>query len=272
MNTSIDIAAVATAALAAYDEARLMPRPTEQWPGLTLDDAFAAADDVRSRRLARGERGRGWKIGFTNRTIWDRYGVHAPIWAPVWNTTLHVVDGTHARLSVAGLVQPRLEPEVVFRFARAPRAGMDEAELQACLDGVTHGLEIVQSHCEGWRFSAPDTVADGALHGRLFVGPWQPVSAWADLGADLAALTMTLACDGRVVDRGVGANVLGGPLTALRVWLDEMARRTPAWRVEPGDLVSTGTLTDAWPVAPGQRWTTQPGDARLSGWTLGVGP
>ncbi|NWG75738.1 MAG: hydratase, partial [Rubrivivax sp.] len=80
----------------------------------------------------------------------------------------------------------------------------------------------------------------------------------------------TLACDGEVVDRGVGANVLDGPLAALRLWIDAMAMRTPAWRIEPGHVVTTGTLTDAWPLAPGQRWTTTPGDPRLAGLTLDV--
>lgn len=272
MNSPLALSALATGMLQAYDAARLMPRPSELRPGLTLDEAYAVSDDVCRRRIARGERPRGWKIGFTNRTIWDRYGVHAPIWAPVWDTTLEVIEGTVARLSVAGLVQPRIEPEVVFRFARVPQAGMDEATLLGCLDGVTHGIEIVHSHCDAWRFTAPDTVVDGALHGRLFVGPWQPVSAWAHPGAELAAMSMTLQCDGREVDRGVGANVLGGPLTALRLWIDEMARRTPGWRVTAGDVVSTGTITDAWPVVPGQRWTTHPGDARLPGWTLDVAP
>jgi len=265
------ISALAGAVLAAYDGACTMPLPSTRHPALTLDDAYAVADAVRQRREARGERVRGWKIGFTNRTIWDRYGVHAPIWGPVWDTTLNLLDGCEARVPLAGLVQPRLEPEIVFAFARAPEPGMDEAALAACLDWVAHGVEIVHTHCEGWRFTAADTVADGALHGRLLVGPRLPVAAWPRLGDDLAALTMVLACDGREIDRGVGANVLGDPLAALRQWIDAMARATPGWRVEPGHVVTTGTLTDAWPLVPGQRWTTQPGDARLLGLALAIG-
>lgn len=272
MNAPADLASLAGEALAAFDGATLMPRPSEVRPGLTLDEAFTVADDVRRRRVARGERVRGWKIGFTNRTIWERYGVHAPIWGPVWDTTLRVLDGTAATLPLAGLVQPRLEPEIVFGFARRPEAGMDEAALVDCLEWVAHGVEVVHTHCEGWRFAAADTVADGALHGRLLVGPRVPVAAWTRLGADLAATTMTLACDGRVVDRGVGANVLDGPLAALQVWIDAMATRTPSWCIEPGHVVTTGTLTDAWPPAAGQRWTTTPGDARLAGLTLDISP
>ena len=62
---------------------------------------------------------------------------------------------------------------------------------------------------------------------------------------------MELLCDGRVVDRGQGAVVLDGPLNALRLWIDAMAEHTPGWTVRPGDVVTTGTITDAWPLQPG---------------------
>ena len=137
----------------------------------------------------------------------------------------------HGRVSLRGLSQPRLEPEVVFGFARSPRAGMSLAELQGCLDWVAHGFEIVHTHFEGWRFTAADTVADFALHGRLCVGPRVPVQGWATLAEDLAALRVELLCDGRVVDSGQGAVVLDGPLNALRLWVDAMAEHTPGWPV-----------------------------------------
>jgi 2-oxo-3-hexenedioate decarboxylase len=265
-----DLERVAGEVLAAQDEARLMPLPSAVHPGLTLADAFAVAEIVRQRRIARGEQPCGWKIGFTNRTIWTRYGVHAPIWGPVWAHTLQLLDRPAFTLSLQGLVQPRVEPEIVFGFARAPQPGMEEAALAACLDWVAHGFEIVHTHCEGWRFTAPDTVADAALHGRLFVGPRLPVAAWPTLGADLGALEVVLHCDGREVDRGRGENVLDGPLSALRLWIDAMAELTPGWRVQAGDVVTTGTITDAWPLAAGQRWRSQPGDARLAGLVMEV--
>jgi len=260
----------AAALLAAYDAAALCTRPSVQEPAFDLRAAFATADELRRLRIARGERPLGYKIGFTNRSIWQRYGVHQPIWGPVWDSTTALLDGAEARVSLRGLSQPRLEPEVVFGFARAPRAGMSLAELHGCLDWVAHGFEIVHTHCDGWRFTAADTVADAALHGRLFVGPRVPVAAWPTLGADLAALEMVLHCDGREIDRGRGENVLGGPLTALRLWIDAMAEHTPGWRVQAGDVVTTGTITDAWPLAAGQRWASQPGDARLAGLAMAV--
>jgi 2-oxo-3-hexenedioate decarboxylase len=254
--------------LGAYDAARLAPLLTAQDPSFSLADAFAVGSLLRERRIARGEMPLGYKIGFTNRGIWARYGVHAPIWGPVWNTTASLLPGTEAQVSLAALSQPRLEPEVVFGFARTPRAGMSEAELAACLEWVAHGFEIVHSHHEGWRFQAADCLADGALHGRLFVGPRVPVSRFGDLGPELAALTVELHGPEGLAETGVASIVLDGPLNALRLWVDAMAQHTPGWPIRPGDLVTTGTITDAWPLLPGQRWHTVLSDARLAGLSI----
>jgi len=263
---------LASELLGAYDEARLIPLPSERAGGLTVQSAYEIGDRLRLARLARGERTRGYKIGFTNRTIWARYQVFEPIWAPVWERTVRLLDDAEATTTLQGLVQPRLEPEIVFGFRASPRAGMNEAELTGCLDWVAHGYEIVHTHYEGWRFTAADTVADFALHGRLIVGPRVPVRAFARLGEELAALELTLDCDGREVEIGHGRNVLDGPLNALRLWVDAMAQRTPTWPLGAGDIVTTGTLTDAWPMAPGQVWQSRPSDARLPGLRLTVAP
>jgi 2-keto-4-pentenoate hydratase len=254
--------------LAALDRNERTPLPSAEPGGLTLERAFVVAQALARRRVARGERRRGWKIGFTNRSIWERYGVYAPIWGAVWDSTAVLLDGTQASVSLARLSQPRLEPEVVFGFARAPAAGMSLAALQDCLAWVAHGFEVVHTHFADWRFTMPDTVADFGLHGRLLIGPRIDVQGWPTLAADLAALQLELACDGVVKDRGVGSVVLDGPLQALQQWIDAMAVATPDWRVSAGDFVTTGTITDAWPLVPGQRWQTRLSDARLAPLTL----
>jgi 2-oxo-3-hexenedioate decarboxylase len=195
--------------------------------------------------------------------------VHEPIWARVWDGTLTLLDGTDAEVSLAGLVQPRIEPEIVFGLAAEPSGEMDDAALCGCIAWVAHGVEIVHTHIDGWRYDgAADPLADFGLHGRLLVGPRVPVASWTTLGPDLAALTMGLEQEGREVDRGVGRHVLDGPLNALRLWRRAMAARAPDVAVRAGEVVTTGTITDAWPVAVGQSWHTRPGDARLPGLRL----
>ena len=46
--------------------------------------------------------------------------------------------------------------------------------------------------------------------------------------------------------------MLDGPLNALRLWVDAMAAQPQHWPIAPGDVVTTGTITDAWPLVPGQ--------------------
>ena len=258
----------ATALLAALDGARLLPLPSEGEAGFDLGAAFAVADELRRLRIARGERPLGYKIGFTNRGIWDRYGVHAPIWGPIWSTTVEQVEGGQASVSLAPFSQPRLEPEIMFGFARAPRAGMSEAELAGCIEWVAHGYEIVHTHFADWRFKAPDTVADFALHGRLFVGAPVAMTSFVDPARELAAVHVTLMRDGETIDEGVSSIVLDGPLTALRLWVDAMAAQREQWPIVAGDIVTTGTITDAAPMRPGHRFETRLSDTRLAGMAL----
>ncbi len=268
MTSPARLDAVAGRLLGARAGVRCTERPSVEDAAFSLADAYAVAERHRQQRLARGERIVGYKIGFTNRGIWQRYGVHAPIWAPVWETTCTRLDTNTHSVSLGALCQPRLEPEIVFGFARAPRAGMSLAELAACIDGVAHGFELVHTHYEGWRFAAADTVADFSLHGHLVVGPRTPAAQFADLAAETAAIELSLHEGSRHVETGRASVVLDGPLNALRLWVDAMAEHTPQWAIEPGHMVTTGTITDAWPVAPGQHWHTALSDPRLSGLRL----
>ena len=117
----------------------------------------------------------------------------------------------------------------------------------------------MQSHLPSWKFRAADTVADGGLHARLMVGPRIPVR---DIAADAAGLEQALASavvtlhqGDKLVDEGRGENVLDGPLHALAHFLQEVRTCPGAADLMAGDVVTTGTWTDAWPVAPGEAWT-----------------
>jgi len=258
-----DVDALARDLLRACETATLLPLPSDADPGFDLAQAFEVADRMRAARIARGQVPAGYKIGFTNRRIWPLYGVYAPIWATVWQHTLHLLDGDAVRVDLNGLSQPRLEPEVVFGLKAAPRAGMDNAALAGCIEWVAHGFEIVQTHFADWRFRRGDCFADDALHGRLYVGPRVPIGHFADLAAELRALQVELLRDSEVVDRGEGSIVLDGPVDALRQWVEAMHAQPRHWPIRPGDVVTTGTITDAWPMAPGMRFETRLSDERL---------
>ena len=244
--------------LSHLDSGQLWPTAPSDTPGYDVPTAYQQQLAVRALRVARGEAPRGFKIGFTNRTLWPRYGVFAPIWGTVWNTTLSFC-GAQGSVELAGTCQPRIEPEVVFGLHATPPAGATLEQLFDSLDWVAPGFEIVQSHLRDWKFQASDTVADGGLHARLLVGSKVPVRSMASSGkaldAALAATSLSLRRGDAVADHGMGSNVLDGPLHALHHFLNELRACPGAPDLKAGDVVTTGTWTDAWPVEPGELWS-----------------
>jgi 2-oxo-3-hexenedioate decarboxylase len=265
-NGVAELEAIAAEAFATLDTGHQIVPFSARLSGFNLDDAYRVAAAIRQMRETRGETPVGRKIGFTNRTIWAEYNVYEPIWGYVYNRTVHDLADLGETFSLKALAEPRIEPEIVFKLAVAPAPGMDETALLACIDWVAHGFEIVQSIFPGWKFSAADTVAAFGLHGALLIGPRHPIAANAEAWSrTLATFEIDLGREGTVVDHGLAANVLGGPVSALRHLVDILARNQANAPLAAGELVTTGTLTRALPVAPGETWTTELTGLALNG-------
>ena len=239
---------------------------TQRYPSLTPEAGYQAALALHEHRVARGWRPVGRKIGFTNRTIWKRYGVHEPMWGTVYDRTVVTARGNRADLPLGGLIQPRIEPEIAFRLRERPRTG-DPASLLASIDWIAHSIEIVQCHHPAWKVTLADCTADNGLHGRLALGTPIPIGEIRDPEKTLSRFGVVLRKGTAVVDRGTGANVLGSPLLALG-HLCQLLERSGARPLAAGEIISTGTLTDAHPVAPGETWSTEFAGLPLAGLTV----
>jgi 2-keto-4-pentenoate hydratase len=239
-----------------HDKALTVRPFTERHPELTAATGYIAARALHNHRLKKGWKAIGRKIGFTNRTLWDRYGVHEPMWGTVYDRTLIQAANDRATVPLDGLVQPRIEPEIAFRLRTAP-ASSDPEELLACIEWMAHSVEIVQCHHPNWKFTIADCTTDNGLHGRLVVGAPVAVSQVTGLGDMLPLAEARLYKGGRLVDTGSGANVLGSPLLALAHVVDLLKRQPDAPPLAAGEIVTTGVLTDAHPVAAGDEWHTE---------------
>ena len=266
MNSAADIATIADQAQSAIDHGRQIASFSARDPSFTLEDAYRVSAVMRGVRLARGERVVGRKIGFTNRTIWPEYGVYAPIWGTMYGGTVHDLANLGGAFPLAGLCEPRIEPEIVFGLDRAPLPGSDDVSLLASIEWVAHGFELVQSIYPGWKFTPADTVAANGLHGALLIGPRHApdddTERWV---RSLAGFEIALKRNGTAMDRGHAANVLEGPLSALRHLMDLLAADPDNPPLAAGEIVTTGTLTRALPVAPGETWRTELSGLALEG-------
>jgi 2-oxo-3-hexenedioate decarboxylase len=198
--------------------------------------------------------------------MWKEYGVGAPNWGYVYDRTIHDLS---VPLPLAPYSEPKIEPEIMFGLAAPPSPGMDDAALLACIGWVAHGFEIVQSIFPGWKFSLPDCTAANAMHGALLIGPRHDIGTRsAEWLRTLTDFEIELHCNGKLMDRGCGSNVLEGPLSALRHLVELLARDPHNPALTAGEIVSTGTLTRALPVQAGEVWSTTLKGIALEGVSL----
>ncbi len=254
---------IAAALLNAFDSGVQIPSSRDE-DTMSIEQSYRISAGLSSLRVARGARVVGRKVGFTNRSIWPIYNVDRPMWGEMYDTTVH--EEASGPVDLSGFLEPRIEPEIAFGIARRPEPGMSDADMLACCDWCAHGFEIVQSPFPGWQFTTGEAIASGAMHGAFVIGP--RISTDTMTPEMLLAVTCTLLVDGAEKEQGTSANVLDGPVSALRALVDGLAEQSGSRPLTVGEIVTTGTMTDAYPISAGERWSTELSGAPLPGLTV----
>ncbi|MCC4306732.1 4-oxalocrotonate decarboxylase (plasmid) [Rhodococcus qingshengii JCM 15477] len=227
------------------DERVDRPAFTDEWPELDLNTGYEIQDHNLAVRLARGERLVGVKLGLTSKAKQQRMGIHVPLVA--WLTDAMVLPAGEP-VPQSRLIHPRVEPEIVFVMGeRLKGPGISRATAMEAVEEVRGGAEVIDSRYRNFQFQASDVVADNASSGVYITGP----VGRAPKEMDLYLEEVLVEADGRVVDSATGAAVQGHPGEALAFAANELGRRGHA--IEAGWVVLTGGMTDAVPIAPGER-------------------
>lgn len=247
--------------LTARADSVTVPRLTES-QALTTEDGYHIAGEMLRLRREQGEQMVGRKLGFTNRKAWETYGVSAPFWAPLFDSTVRYAQDNTGRQSLEGAVQPRIQPEIIFKLSRTPELDATIVSIADCIEWMAAAFEIVCCPFPDWQFTAAEAIAAYGLHGTLIIG--EPVtlseSSRRNLAAVLANTSVSLSCTSAeqtaLKAAGFGSTVLDSPVHALLV-LHQLLQQNRDWpQLEAGEVIATGTLTDAFPIAPGETWTT----------------
>lgn len=208
--------------------------------GLDVDAAYAVQAALVERRLARGERLVGLKMGLTSRAKMAQVGVDEVIWGRLTDG-MRVSDG--GTVDVGAYIHPRVEPEVAFLIDRAPEAGEPVESFADAVRAVAPAIELIDSRYANFTFSLPDVIADNTSAAGFVTGPWQPVPAGLD------NLGVLLEVDGRVAQVGSTAAILGDPRRALSEGVRLAGRQ--GVRLAEGWVFLAGAATAAVPLRPG---------------------
>ncbi|WFE31716.1 fumarylacetoacetate hydrolase family protein [Micromonospora sp. WMMD975] len=234
-----DVAGIAEKLGAAADTATAIPQLAAE-TGLDVDAAYAVQEALVRRRLDRGERLVGLKMGLTSKAKMAQVGVDEVIWGRLTDR-MRVPDG--GTVDVGDFIHPRVEPEVAFLLDRLPEPGEPVGSFTRAVRAVAPAIELIDSRYANFTFSLPDVVADNTSAAAFVVGPWSPVPDGLD------NLGVLLEVDGRVAQVGSTAAILGDPRRALDEGLRLAGRH--GVRLRKGWVFLAGAATAAVPLRPG---------------------
>lgn len=233
---------------AIVDDAAMNCKPTQQLSEqhtFSEDDAYKIQQISIARRLDRGEKFIGLKMGFTSKAKMIQMGVNDLIWGRLTSTML-IENG--ASINLSKFIHPRAEPEVCFLVKQDITTEIALEDVGDYIEAIAPAIEIIDSRYKDFKFSLEDVIADNCSSAGLIVGDWQT------LPNDITNLKIELKIDQEVVEEGSTANILGNPLlsfvdaTRLAVKYEQ-----PIYK---GNYIMAGSATAAKYLAAGQQVST----------------
>lgn len=224
-------------------EAKDTPKITDAHPDMDWDDAYAIQDEIKRRKIARGNRVIGLKAGLTSHAKMKQMGVETPVFGFLVDY-FSVPEG--GEIDTSKLIHPKVEPEIAF-VTKAPLRGpgCHIGAVLAATDFVIPAIEVIDSRYRDFKFDLKSVVADNCSSSRFVVGG--RMGNVADL--DLRTTGIVLEKNGEPVAFGAGAAVLGHPAAAIAMLANMLGERGE--EIPAGTLILSGGITEAVAVQPG---------------------
>jgi 2-keto-4-pentenoate hydratase len=237
------IAKIAGELYRAEREQTMLPPLTQRYADIKPEDSYRIQLALIDMKKADGARVVGKKIGLTSKAMQNMLNVNQPDYGHIRDGML-VEDG--ATVSVARLIQPKVEPEIAFildQDLKGPR--VTAAEVLVATRFVIPALEIIDSRIENWKIKLCDTIADNASSARVVVGS---TPKRVDQ-IDLKLIGMVLEKNGEIAQTGAGGAVLGHPANAV-AWLANAVAKFGV-SLKAGEVIMPGAISAAVDVAKG---------------------
>jgi 2-oxo-3-hexenedioate decarboxylase len=154
-----------------------------------------------------------------------------------------------ASIELKRYVHPRAEPELAFLLKRPLAGDITGPQALAAVEAIAPAIEIIDSRYKNFKFTLPEVIADNASSSGFVIGSWH------DPRTDFSNLGLTLSMNGKTVQVGSTAALLGNPLRSLVA-----AARVAAQAGEPlqaGWIIMAGGATPAEWIEPGQYVSVQ---------------
>lgn len=242
------------ATMAALARNLLAQQPSQPIAGMTsLADGLCAQNRLVPLLSAHWGRPVGYKVGLTNPTAQQRFGVNHPVTGIIYENTVRLLSDGEVEARFGAV--PTVEADLMVRVRdEGINTARDHVEILRHLDLVIPFIEMpdlaLASGLDGPNLLAINVGARLGVMGEAI-----PVQANEDFAARLASMTVVLGNDQRELARAPGTALLGHPLNVLPWLAQDLASR--GTRLRAGDLVSLGGFSPALPTEAGRRYTVR---------------
>lgn len=218
--------------------------PTQCFPHVTIEDAYAIGRCVTDAKVAAGRRIKGHKVGYTSAAMRRAFGAEEPDYGTLFDDWF-VDEGTI--LDKSRLNLPWVEIELLFAL-KAPLGGPDVNAIDViqATDFIVPAIEICDNRYKTDDYQGViDSIADAASCGLVVVGG-NPVRL---TDVDPRAVAGTLFINGEPVESGTASAVMGNPVNAV-AWL---ARKLDSFgvKMQPGHSILSGSFIAARSIKAG---------------------
>jgi len=203
---------------------------------LSILDAYEVQRLVAERRIQRGEKVVGYKVGCTSTAIQTQFGLNEPICGRLFAP--HVQE-EGVRLDWSSYANCAIEPEMVLRIGRDLDGGdLSDEELLDSIEYVSPGIEI--HHFKFWQGkpSLQELVCSGGIHAGLVVGKRKVSPRSLQFSDEVFSVFK----DSEWIASSPASEIMGGPLLSLRWLVNFLASRGDC--LKKGSWVIPGSPTE----------------------------
>jgi 2-keto-4-pentenoate hydratase len=220
------------------------PTQSEDFPSVTLSQAYEVQDEFLATRVRQGAKVVGWKVGCTSAAIRHQFGLSQAISGKL---TEPEIFRSGDRLPSSSFVDCAVEPELVFRLGADLAGDVHEEEILGALECVCAGIELHNYRFWYGRPTSQELIASNGIHAGLVRQEMLPIPLFWDLTSEEVSLLV----NGHVKASGRCSEIMGGPLRSLK-WLAKHAAER-GQKLRAGELLIPGSAVELVRVGAGDR-------------------
>jgi len=221
------------AELQAYEVTKI----TDVYPNMTFTDATDVQWEIRRRKMSRGHKMVGMKMGLTSWAKMKQMGVEMPCYGFLADY-FSLPDG--AEVPFDELIHPKVEAEIAFVTNKELSGkNLTVEEVLAATELVVPAVEIIDSRYKDFKFDLTSVQADNSSSTRFVVGS----HAAKPEDFDWSTLGVVMQKNGEIIELGAGAAVLDHPAASVAMLATMLAERDEV--IPAGTFIMTGGITAA---------------------------